>query len=160
MKRALFPAAAAAVLAAAPTASADNHGETVFRQVCATCHKANLTPRQMRNPETTLNGPPMNRLAGMLKRRLGSRRAFIRHVVDFTLNPAGDRALARPAVRRFGVMPPLSQIAPQLDKADVRAVAAWLWTRYEARPMPRHRGMGHGPRHGGPGTSMGMGMGR
>ena len=133
MKRLILPLAAFVLSLASAGAEAEPAGERIYQQVCETCHAEEMTHAEARAAKDML-GPPMNLMVSHLRARLDhDRQAFVDHVVDFTLSPSRDRALARESgIDRFGLMPPLKTIAPQLDRDDLRAVAQWLWQRYDA----------------------------
>jgi len=152
MKRLILPLAAFVLSLASAGAEAEPSGEQIYQQVCQTCHAEEMTHAEARAADDML-GPPMNLMVSHLRARLNDdRQAFVDHVVDFTLSPSRDRALVRDrGIERFGLMPPLKTIAPQLDRDDLRAVAQWLWQRYDAKSQThrqrrgqRHRAAGAG----------------
>jgi cytochrome c5 len=157
MPRRALATAILILLLAAPYARAGSHGEEVYRNVCSACHIESMTPERVRRADEML-GPPMNFMTTHLRQKVGNdKAAFVRHVVEFTMNPSRDKAMAMPrALQRFGLMPSLQTIAPQLDRSDVRAVAEWMWQRYDYEKqldlLDRHHGpggMGHGRGAGG-----------
>ena len=136
------------------------HGEKVFEQTCATCHAKRIKPEDVRE-RRDLAAPPMNLMTTHMRMKMNnSKEAFIAHMVDFTLDPTRAKAKAMPrAIDRFGLMPSIRTVAPDITKADIRAVGEWAWHHYDydalKKELRRHlrmenghgRGMGRG--HGG-----------
>ena len=143
MRRLILPLPALVLSLAAAGAEAEPAGKRIYQQVCQACHAEEITHAEARAAKDML-GPPMNLLVSHLRARLEhDRQAFVDHVVDFTMSPSRDRALVRDrGIERFGLMPPLQTIAPQLDRHDLRAVAQWLWQRYDADSQPEEQASG------------------
>lgn len=166
-------AAVALVLAARPLPAAGqeetpsvSRGEEVYRQVCQACHREQVTPEEARTQ--TLAGPPMNFMTTHMRQKTDhDKAAFVEHVVTYTMNPTRETSWAMPrAIERFGLMPSIKVIAPQLEEADLRAVAEWMWQRYDYAEqlelLEAHHGPGGMPRgrRGGRGRGMGQGQGQ
>ncbi len=159
-------AALAVSLSSAPAPAQDAetlaHGEKVFERTCAVCHVKRMNPEKVRT-QRDLAAPPMNLMTTHMRMKMNnSKEAFIDHMVDFTLNPTRAKAKAMPrAINRFGLMPSIRTIAPDITKADIRAVGEWAWHHYDyaqmKKELQRHlhgehghrRGMGQGRRTGG-----------
>jgi len=143
------------------------HGENVYERTCAVCHVKRMAPDEVRS-RRDLAAPPMNLMTTHMRMKMdNSKAAFIAHMVDFTMNPRRDKAKAMPrAINRFGLMPPITTIAPDITKADIRAVGEWAWHHYDYAAMKQklqrhlrmegHHGRGQGRRHG---TDAGGGAG-
>jgi cytochrome c5 len=170
-----IPAAAAAALLLAahpvPAAAQDktpsvSRGAEVYHQVCQACHREQVTPEEARTQN--LAGPPMNFMTTHMRQKTDhDKAAFVEHVVTYTMNPSREASWAMPrAIERFGLMPSIKVLAPQLDEADLRAVAEWMWQRYDYKEqlelLERHHGPGGMPggRGGGQGRGMGQGQGK
>lgn len=132
MNRHVLDAAIVAFLFAAGEAAADEHGAEIFADACSTCHLETMSAEEADHAEDIL-APPMNLLSTIIRKKTGdTKEAFIAHVVDFTREPAVAKVKAmKEAVDRFGLMPPIADIDPDLDENDLTAVAAWLFQRYD-----------------------------
>jgi cytochrome c2 len=157
--RLAMAAAALSLLAVAP-ARADSHGEQVYREVCRACHKESVTPEEARTQN--LAGPPMNFMTTHMRQKANhDKQVFVEHVVEYTMNPSRETSWAMPrAIERFGLMPSLKVIAPKLERSDVRAVAQWMWQRYDYEAQRDLLRDHHGPGGMGPGQGHGQGGGR
>lgn len=136
------------------------HGEKIFERTCAVCHVKRMDPEKVRG-RRDLAAPPMNLMTTHMRMKMNnSKEAFIEHMVDFTLNPTRAKAKAMPrAINRFGLMPSIQSIAPDITEADIRAVGEWAWHHYDyaqmKKELQRHLHMEHGT-----GQGRGMGGGR
>ncbi|WP_207168890.1 hypothetical protein, partial [Rhodovibrio sodomensis] len=89
--------------------------------------------------------PPMNLLTTIIRKKTGnSEQAFVDHVVDFTFDPARGKVKAmREALQRFGLMPPIRTLHPEMTRAEVAAAVRWLFARYdyerELRALKQHQ---------------------
>lgn len=143
--RAALRLAIAVAVAFPATAMAADHGATVFEETCAACHRESLSAAETDHVEDLL-APPMNLLTTIIRKKTGnSEAAFVAHVVDFTFDPAEEKIKAMPdALQRFGLMPPIETIDPTISRADIAAVAQWLFTHYdyetELRELMEHQG--------------------
>jgi cytochrome c5 len=122
----------------------DEGGRQVFERACATCHAESMSPAETERAEDML-APPMNLLTTIIRKKTGnSEQAFVDHVVDFTFDPARGKVKAmREALQRFGLMPPIRTLHPEVTRAEVAAAARWLFGRYdykrELRALRRHQ---------------------
>jgi len=114
------------------SASAADHGATVFAETCSACHLESMSAEATETADN-LAAPPMNLLTTIIRKQTGnSEAAFVSHVVDFTTKPAREKVKAMPlAIDRFGLMPPITETAPTLTPNDLRAVATWLYSHYD-----------------------------
>ncbi len=141
--RAALRLAVTVAVAFPATATASDHGATVFAETCAACHRENLSAAEADHVEDLL-APPMNLLTTIIRKKTGnSEAAFVAHVVDFTFDPAEEKIKAMPAaLQRFGLMPPIETIDPTISRADIEAVARWLFAHYdyetELRELTEH----------------------
>ena len=120
------------ILSGSAFASASDLGEEVFESACSTCHAENMSAEET-DHANNLAAPPMNLLTTIIRKKTGNDKdAFVRHVVDFTKNPSVDKVKAMPrAVKRFGLMPPVAKIDPDLSGREIQAVAEWLFERFD-----------------------------
>jgi cytochrome c5 len=128
----------------AEAGSQDEGGRQVFERACATCHAESMSPAETERAEDML-APPMNLLTTIIRKKTGnSEQAFVDHVVDFTFDPARGKVKAmREALQRFGLMPPIRTLHPEMTRAEVAAAARWLFARYdydrELRALKQHQ---------------------
>ena len=128
----------------AQAGSQDEGGRQVFERACATCHAESMSPAETERAEGML-APPMNLLTTIIRKKTGnSEQAFVDHVVDFTFDPARGKVKAmREALQRFGLMPPIRTLHPEMTRAEVAAAARWLFARYdyerELRALKQHQ---------------------
>ncbi len=130
--RHLVIALSALVVSLSFPAHAEDPGAAVFAEVCATCHLESLSAAEADTADD-LAAPAMNLLSTIIREKTGDNEAtFVAHVVDFTFAPAEDKVLAMPeAVDRFGLMPEIDTLYPDITRADVEAVAHWLFGHYD-----------------------------
>ena len=123
--------AAAALMLSGAAVAAEN-GAEMFAEHCSTCHVESMSAAAADHADDLL-APPMNLLSTIVRLKTGDdRNAFVDHVVDFTREPAIEKVLAMPeATERFGLMPPVADIAPELGENDLRAVVDWLFDHYD-----------------------------
>lgn len=125
-------------------AQAEERGRQVYERACATCHAESMSPEQTERADALL-APPMNLLTTIIRKKTGnSRQAFVDHVVDFTFEPARGKVKAMPqALDRFGLMPAIKTLEPEITRAEVAATARWLFERYDyarqLRMLETHR---------------------
>ena len=128
----------------AEAGSQDAGGRLVFERACATCHAKSMSPAETERAEDML-APPMNLLTTIIRKKTGnSEQAFVDHVVDFTFDPERGKVKAmRDALQRFGLMPPIRTLHPEMTRAEVAAAARWLFARYdydrELRALKQHQ---------------------
>ncbi len=118
-------------------------GESVYQEVCSTCHSMEPPPEL---------APPFTHVAGHIRQATEDREAFLRHVVEYVASPDAERSLLPTrAVERFGLMP-----AQEVTPAQLADVAAYLWVLADSA----QGGMDHEPGEGMGGNGMGgNGMG-
>jgi cytochrome c5 len=128
----------------AEAGSQDEGGRQVFERACATCHAESMSPAETERVKDML-APPMNLLTTIIRKKTGnSEQAFVDHVVDFTFDPERGKVKAmREALQRFGLMPPIRTLHPEMTRAEVAAAARWLFARYdydrELRALKQHQ---------------------
>ena len=128
----------------AEAGSQDEGGRQVFERACATCHAESMSPAETERAEDML-APPMNLLTTIIRKKTGnSEQAFVDHVVDFTFDPERGKVKAmREALQRFGLMPPIRTLHPEMTRAEVAAAARWLFAFYdydrELRALKQHQ---------------------
>lgn len=123
----------AALLAAAWPVQAAEDSLRLFIRVCATCHFPKVDP----NRSGAMVAPPMDWAAAQWREAAGNdRAAFLTRVIDWTREPAGDKALDPHAIERFGPMPPIAEEFPDLTDAQLQSIAAYLWDTYQDVPAP------------------------
>lgn len=140
-----FAGAALAAFALLSTASvAAEHGEEIFAEYCSACHLESLSAKAADHADD-LAAPPMNLLTTIIRKKTGNTKAaFVDHVVDFTYEPAEGKVKAMPeALDRFGLMPTITSLYPEIKRNDVEAVATWLFGKYdyetELRELVEHQ---------------------
>lgn len=113
-------------------ATGADRGATVFAETCSACHLESMSAEKTETADS-LRAPPMNLLTTIIRKKTGnSEAAFIAHVTDFTVQPAREKVKALlEAVDRFGLMPPIADTTPSVTSDDLRAVARWLYSRYD-----------------------------
>lgn len=115
-------------------------GEKEFRTVCQSCHLESVAPEQWAEQEAGLKATPMDVLSGLIRQQQGDDRdSFIGHVVSFVRDPSPAKSLVPPQViAEHGVMPPISQYAPELTYDDLRDVAGWIYDHYSYSSLKSH----------------------
>lgn len=113
-------------------ANGTDRGATVFAVTCSACHLESMSAEETETADS-LRAPPMNLLTTIIRKKTGnSEAAFVAHVTDFTVQPAREKVKAMAeAVDRFGLMPPIADTTPSVTSDDLRAVARWLYSRYD-----------------------------
>ena len=118
-------------------------GRQIYESARATCHAESMSPAETENTDDIL-APPMNLLTTIIRKKTGNnQQAFVDHVVDFTMAPERKKIKAMPeALDRFGLMPAIKTLYPDITRADVASTARWLFERYnysrELRALKRH----------------------
>jgi cytochrome c1 len=132
MSKFVAGAALAGVVLLSTASVASEHGEEVFAEYCAACHLESLSAEAADHTDD-LSAPPMNLLTTIIRKRTGNAEAaFVDHVVDFTYEPAAEKVKAMPeALDRFGLMPKIVSLYPDIERDDVEAVAVWLFGKYD-----------------------------
>jgi len=94
-------------------ALAEENGESLIMQLCASCHVLEGKP--------TI-APPIFAVKIHVKRAYADRDAFVQRIVDWVEEPDEAITLMPGAVNRFGLMPKLSY-----KTEDVREVAEYIY---------------------------------
>ncbi|NPB06782.1 MAG: cytochrome c [Aquificae bacterium] len=132
-------------------------GYEVFKKHCQACHVEYASPEKMREivaiirsgGKPPIAAPPMNEVAARVKHFFPEEEDFIEFVVDYITEPSREKGLCKPkAFEVFGVMPPIGK---SLSEEEKRAVAYWMYHRYQEtwEEMMRHhrpQGKGKGPK--------------
>lgn len=143
MSKSLLCAMAGVLILSATAAAAADRGAVVFAETCSACHLESMSAEETATADN-IAAPPMNLLTTIIRKKTGnSQAAFVAHVTDFATRPAREKVKAMAeAVDRFGLMPPISETAPSVTAEDLRAVATWLYSRYdyatELRQLEEH----------------------
>ena len=96
-----------------PTVQASQDGKSLFESLCMSCHVVSGQP--------TI-APPVFGMKNHVMQAYPGREDFINYIVLQVKQPDASRSLMPGAVRRFGVMPPLSY-----PEEQVREIAAFLF---------------------------------
>jgi len=100
-------------------AATDNAtGQQLFDRHCSVCHSMEPPPK---------TAPPVLGIALHYREAFGDKTLATEYMVKFMQKPDSPLSKLEPAaIRRFGLMPPMSMSLQELKK-----VAAWLWDSYD-----------------------------
>lgn len=123
----------AAVMLAPSLAAAQTDAERLFMRTCATCHFLKRDPARM----AQMQAPPMDMLAAHVREATGGDQArFVTQIVEYVKAPAPEKSVEPHAIERFGLMPAIGETFPDLQDAQLTAIAEWIWTQYKDVPLP------------------------
>ncbi|MDF1874669.1 cytochrome c [Sulfurimonas sp. SAG-AH-194-I05] len=114
-----------------------NEGYEVYKKNCMSCHVEVMSKKEVMANLKNMKAPPMIEVSGRLKENIRTtdeeddvdRHLFILFVKDYIMNPDLEFSMCHAgAIERFGTMPSMKK---QITKKEAKAVAIWLYDRYE-----------------------------
>ena len=137
---ALF-AAALPLLSATPTDTDRSKGAELFALKCSSCHTLRRPIRR-----SAMAAPPAMGIAHHVAMRYPERRAFVKFIVDYAMEPSADKALCeKETIERFGLMP--SQKGA-VRSEELKVIAEYLYDNFAGVKRYRRMRGGDGFMHG------------
>ena len=99
------------------TLLAQENGEELFTEKCATCH-----PMTRPDDRSQMVAPPAKGIMFHMSEEIGGDEKVLAHIQSFTMSPTKEKAICR-SVRRFGLMPSQKD---NITKEELKIVAHWM----------------------------------
>ena len=99
------------------TLLAEENGEELFTQKCASCHNMSKP-----TDKSQMIAPPARAIMFHMSEEIGGKNKALAHIQSFTMNPTKEKAICK-SVRRFGLMPSQKD---NITKEELKIVATWM----------------------------------
>lgn len=106
--------------------------QSLFVTNCGSCH----------NDQSIIAPPPFG-IQKHYKDEYADEASFVKAITEFVQHPSSERALLKPAVEKWGVMPTLS-----FSDEDLNTIATYLYNGEFNHPSGEHHKQMHGQMHG------------
>ena len=98
-------------------------GYKVYKNSCAQCHIEKTTEL---TDNLALKAPPIDVLTRQIKYHYREKEKFIQYVVDFLSQPAEEKSVCKPCIKRWGLMPLI-----KISEEEKQTVALWMFKSFK-----------------------------
>ena len=98
------------------TESIENTGKQLITTKCNICH-------EIKDSASAMLAPPFVNIKSKYKAVFKTEDAFVKGMIEFTMNPSKEKALMRGSLNKFAVMPKLGY-----SEANLKIIAKYIYT--------------------------------